>query len=209
MAAIGELYARRAPEDDVDRINWGIDGHANVVAEISAELNVSRGRAASQLHFAIALRERLPEVARVFGSGVIDVRMVAALVNRCDNIEDPALLAMMDAALARWAPKWMKLSGPKLTERIDMWVAKFDPAGLRAPRVPTENRFIEFGPVDKAGMAGVWGSLPVCDAVVADDRLDAVAASVCRADLRTKAQRRADAFVALVAGRSGWFVERQ
>ena len=32
LAAIGELYARRAPEDDVDRINWAIDGHANVVA---------------------------------------------------------------------------------------------------------------------------------------------------------------------------------
>ena len=32
--AIPELYARRAPEEDVDRINWAIDGHANVVAEI-------------------------------------------------------------------------------------------------------------------------------------------------------------------------------
>ena len=34
---------RRAPEDDVDRINWAIDGHSNVVAEISAALNISRG----------------------------------------------------------------------------------------------------------------------------------------------------------------------
>jgi hypothetical protein len=133
LAAIGELYALRAPEDDVDRVNWAIDGHANVVAEISAGLNISRGRAASQLHFAIALRERLPGVAGVFGTGVIDVRMVAALVNRCDNVEDPAVLASLDAALAKWAPKWMRMSGPKLSERIDMWVEKFDPAGTREP----------------------------------------------------------------------------
>jgi hypothetical protein len=64
LMAIPELYARRAPEEDVDRINWAIDGHANVVAEISAALNISRGRAAGQLRYAIDLRERLPKVAR-------------------------------------------------------------------------------------------------------------------------------------------------
>ena len=45
LMAIAELYARRAPEEDAERINWAIDGHANVVAEISAALNISRGRA--------------------------------------------------------------------------------------------------------------------------------------------------------------------
>jgi hypothetical protein len=45
LEAMGELYARRAPEDETDRINWAIDGHENIVAEISAELRVSRGRA--------------------------------------------------------------------------------------------------------------------------------------------------------------------
>jgi Domain of unknown function (DUF222) len=41
LAAIGELYARRAPEDDVDRENWAIDGHENVVAEVAAALSIS------------------------------------------------------------------------------------------------------------------------------------------------------------------------
>jgi Domain of unknown function (DUF222) len=58
---MGELYARRAPADDVERVNWAIDGHANAVAEVSAALNISRGRAAGQLQFAIALRVRLPQ----------------------------------------------------------------------------------------------------------------------------------------------------
>ena len=137
LAWMGELYARRAPEDDVDRINWAIDGHANVVAEISASLNISRGRAARQLQWAIALRERLPKVAEVFATGAIDFRMMAVLVNRSDNVTDPAVLAKLDAAFAAHAPKWMRMSGPKLTERIDMWVEKFDPCrGARATPDP-------------------------------------------------------------------------
>jgi hypothetical protein len=70
------VYARRAPEDDVERTCWAIDGHENVVAEISAAINVSRGRANGQLSFAIPLRERLP-VAEVFATGASDFRMMA------------------------------------------------------------------------------------------------------------------------------------
>ncbi|MGH3674406.1 MAG: HNH endonuclease signature motif containing protein [Mycobacterium sp.] len=200
LAAIGELYARRAPDDDVERTNWAIDGHTSLVAEIAAELNISRGRAAGQLDFAIPLRERLPKVAAVFGSGAIDYRMMAALVKRSDIVDDEDALARLDAAFAKWAPAWMRMSGPKLTERIDMWVEKFDPAGVREPRFPREDRCVEFGPVNRAGLAGIWGSLPVTDAVVVDDRLDAVAATVCRNDSRTVRQRRADALVAMAAG---------
>src|SRR6201991_4105214 len=107
LMAIGELYARRAPEDDVERINWAVDGHANVVAEISAALNISRGRAAAQVRYAIDLRERLPKVAAVFAAGAIDFRMMAELVNRGENVTDADLLAKLDAAFAQWAPRWM------------------------------------------------------------------------------------------------------
>ena len=156
LAAMGELYARRAPEDDVERVNWAIDGHANVVAEISAAMNISRGRAAGQLHLAIDIRQRLPKVAEVFATGAIDLRMVAAIVNRTENVTDPALMSKLDTALAKWSPKWMKISGPKLTERIDMWVEKFDPAGVREPRPPRDNRYVEIGP-SSPGMAGDLG----------------------------------------------------
>jgi hypothetical protein len=116
LAAIGELYARRAPEDDVDRLNWAIDGHENVVAEVAAALGVSRGRARARLRYAIALRERLPRVAEVFMRGLIDFRLMAAVVSRTDLVEDPALIAKLDAVVARHAPNWMRLSEPKLFE---------------------------------------------------------------------------------------------
>jgi hypothetical protein len=171
LAAIGELYARRAPEDEVDRENWAIDGHENVVAEVGAALGVSRGRARGRLRYAIALRERLPRVAEVFARGLIDFRLMAAVVSRTELVEDPVLVAKLDAAVARHSPKWMRLSGPRLFERIDMWVMRFDP-GKRVPRERTENRYVEIAPTD-GGLAGVWAQLHAADGAVLDQKLDA------------------------------------
>lgn len=201
LKSMGALYARRVPDDDVDRVNWAIDGHANVVAEISAELNISRGRAAGQLRYAIDLHERLPKVAEVFCTGAIDFRMMAELVNRSENVTDPELLAKLDEAFATWSPKWMKMSGPKLTARIDMWVEKFDPVGTREPRPVRDDRYVDVGPISP-GMAGIWAKLPMADALAFDTRLDQIAASVCRDDPRTAQQRRADAMTALGAGQT-------
>jgi hypothetical protein len=198
---MGELYALRAPQDDVDRVNWAVDGHANVVAEISAELNISRGRAAGQLRYAIDLHERLPKVAEVFATGAIDFRMMAELVSRSENVTDSERLAELDAAFANWSPKWMKMSGPKLTQRIDMWVEKFDPTGVREPRPVRDDRYVEVGPISP-GMAGIWAKLPMVDGIAFDTRLDEISATVCRDDPRTAAQRRADAMTAMAAGQA-------
>ena len=199
LAAIGELYARRAPADDADRLNWAIDGHENVVAEVAAALCISRGRAAGRLRYAIALRERLPRVAEVFARGTIDFRLMAAVVYRTELVQDPELIADLDAAVARHAPRWMRFSGPKVVERIDMWVARFDPAGLRVPRQRGEDRYAEIVPAD-FGLAGFCAQLHATDGAALDRTLEALAATVCRDDPRTKSQRRADALGALAAG---------
>jgi hypothetical protein len=148
------------------------------------------------LDYAIDLREKLPKVAEVFATGAIDFRMMAELVNRSENVTDPEVLAKLDAAFAHWSPKWMTMSGPKLTERIDMWVEKFDPAGVREPRPARENRYVEIGP-GAPGMANVWGSLTLTEGAALDERIDQVAATVCGNDPRTKDERRADALIAL------------
>lgn len=199
LAATGELYARRAPADDDERFCWAVDGHENVVAEVAAALGISRGRARGRLRYAIALRERLPRVAEVFARGDIDFRLIAALVTRTELVGEAEVLAKIDAAVARHAPKWMRLSGPKAAERVDMWVARFDPAGVRVPGARDENRYVEIAPTD-AGLAGVWAQLHATDGAVLERKLDALAATVCGEDPRTKAQRRADALGALAAG---------
>ncbi|MFZ1178113.1 MAG: DUF222 domain-containing protein [Mycobacterium sp.] len=199
LAAIGELYARRAPADDAERFNWAVDGHENVVAEVAAALGISRGRAAGRLRYAIALRERLPRVAEVFARGAIDFRLMAAVVYCTELVEDTELIAQLDAAVARHAPRWMRLSGPKIVERLDMWVARFDPAGLRVPGRRSQDRYVEIAPTDP-GLAGVWAQLHATDGAASDRKLDALAATVCREDPRTERQRRADALGALAAG---------
>jgi hypothetical protein len=124
---------------------------------------------------------------------------MAAVVYRTELVENPGLIGKLDAAVARHAPRWMRLSAPKVIERIDMWVARFDPAGLRVPGRRSEDRYVEIGPVDP-GLAGIWAQLQATDGAALDRKLDALAATVCRDDPRTKAQRRADALGALAAG---------
>jgi Domain of unknown function (DUF222) len=199
LAAIGELYARRAPEDDADRLHWAIDGHENVVAEVAAALGISRGRARGRLRYAIALRERLPRVAELFARGLIDFRLMAAVVSRTELVEDAVLIAKLDAVMAKHASKWMRMSEPKLIERIDLWVMRFDPAGRRVPGQRSEDRYVEIDPTG-SGLAGIWAQLHATDGAALDQKLDALAETVCSADPRTKKQRRADALGALAAG---------
>ncbi|MBS1693198.1 MAG: HNH endonuclease [Actinobacteria bacterium] len=200
FAAIGEIYARRAPEEDVERLCWAVDGHANVVAEISAALSISRGRAAGQLRYAIALRDELPNVAEVFGTGAFDFRVMAALVNRTALVDDPERMARVDAELARRAAKWTRLSGPKLDERIDMVITSIDPDGIRVPNKTIEDRHIDIAPTNP-GMAGIWANIESPDAAALDKALDGLAATVCPNDPRTSKQRRADAVGALAGYR--------
>jgi hypothetical protein len=178
---------------------WAIDGHENVVAEIGAELRISRGRARAQLRYAIELRERLPRLMAVFLTGVIDMRMVGTIVGCVGLITDAGLLAELDAVLARWAPKWMRLSGPKLEARVDWWVERIDPAGRRVPGAAPEDRFVVFFPA-AAGLEAMSAQLRPVDAAAIEQRLDALADSVCGNDGRTREQRRADALGAVAAG---------
>ena len=198
LFAIGELDARRAQEL-ADSIFWRTDPFEEVTAEVSAALNIGRGRASGLIRYARALRDKLPAVAAVFATGAIDFRMMMTIVTRTATV-DAEVMEQLDAALARHAAKWMKLSGPKLIDRIDLWVAKFDPAGVRIPPQTDEQRFVEIGP-SSAGMASIWANIHAPDAAALDQRLDALAASVCPNDPRTTTERRADAVGALAGGR--------
>jgi hypothetical protein len=191
LAAVGELYARRAVEL-AEWNRWRTDVTDEVAAEISAAQNISHARAVGQIQFARTLRQRLPVVAKVFVRGTIDFRMVSTIIARTANVEDD-VIAGLDEALARHVEKWMKLSKPKLKDRIDLWVAKFDPAGVRVPPSVDDTRCLDVDPGDSVGMAFVAGHVHAADGAALDQRLEALAATVCEHDPRTKAQRRADA----------------
>jgi hypothetical protein len=94
----------------------------------------------------------------------------------------------------------MRLSGPKLEQRIDWWVERCDPAGRRSPVLPQpEDRYVEIWPTG-SGLAGVEAQLRGTDGAALDRRLDALANTVCPNDPRALKERRADALGALAAG---------
>jgi hypothetical protein len=129
---------------------------------------------------------------------MIDFRVISTIIARTDNVDDE-VIERLDEAIARHCIKWMKLSIPKLRDRIDLWVAKFDPAGVRVPPKIEDRRYVEIVPTE-AGMAGIFGNIRAADGAALDQRLDAMAATVCDNDPRTKAQRRGDAAGALGRG---------
>jgi hypothetical protein len=197
LAAVAELFVRRSGE--LSGAQWSCaDGCDAVAAEVSAAQNISHARAVGQVQFACALWHRLPTVAKVFVSGLIDFRMVSTIISRTENV-DATVLPELDDAIARHCPKWMKLSGPKLRDRVDLWVAKFDPAGVRVPPKVNDNRYVDIDAAS-AGVASISGYLRAADGAALHQRLDALAATVCANDPRTKEQRRADATGPLARG---------
>ena len=198
LLAVGELYARRAVEmvEGADPADW-------VAAEISAVQNISHARAVGQIWYGRTLRERLPQVAKVFVRGTIDMRMVLTIIARTENVED-AVIAELDEAIAGQCEKWMRLSKNKLHERVDKWVAEFDPAGVRVPPQVDEGRYIEITPGASAGMAFANGHIRAEDAAALDHGLDALAATVCEHDPRTLCSGARMRAVRWVGGRPPW-----
>jgi hypothetical protein len=86
-----------------------------------------------------------------------------------------------------------------LADRVDQWVAKVDPDGVRVPPSVEESRYVEVE-ATVPGMAGIWANIHATDAAAFDQRLDALARTVCADDPRTVMQRRSDAVGALAAG---------
>ncbi|MCV7445137.1 HNH endonuclease [Mycobacterium paraense] len=199
LVAIHELFRYRLSRCS-ETEDWAIDTMEAVAAEIAAALRISQGLAASRLHYARALRERLPGVGEVFRAGDIDFRMFATLVFRTDLIVDDAVLAGVDATLAANVARWPSMSRGRLAAQVDKIVAKADKDAVRRRREAQVGREVWIGDRVQDGLAEIQGTLFATDAHALDRRLTALAATVCAHDPRTREQRRADALGALAAG---------
>ncbi|MCX6482126.1 MAG: DUF222 domain-containing protein [Mycobacterium sp.] len=137
LAAIAELYERRQipVEDGSGRELWRIDPWEAVAAEVAAVQSMTAAAAGGLLHHAVCLRERLPRVAAVFATGVIDFRCVRMMVARTLLAIDADVLAAIDAELAEAVPTWGPLSVHKMEQRVDSIVVRHDPdARMIVPR---------------------------------------------------------------------------
>jgi hypothetical protein len=140
----------------------------------------------------------LPAVGRGY-------RTFQTIVYRTDLINDPEVMATLDAELALSVPRWPAMTRGRLAARVDQMVARVDRDAVRCRRERHADRELSiFDHTD--GLTEVFGRLYSTDAHAVDARLDALAAAVCAADPRTRNQRRADAMGALAPAPTGWRV---
>ena len=198
LDGIWELFSHRCaegPESD----QWVVDTMEAVAAEVAAGLGISQGLAASRLRYARAKRERLPKVGGVFAAGEINYLMFQTIVFRTDLIVDPLVLARVDAKLAANVARWPSMSRARLSGKVDAMVVKADRDAVRRRAERRVGREVHISePFD--GLCELSGKLLHPDAAALDKRLNALAATVCPGDPRTRDQRRADALGALAAG---------
>jgi hypothetical protein len=182
-----------------ERETWGTDTHDAITDEIAATLGITRGMADSYLDYARAMRLRLPRVGALLVAGDIDYRTFQTIVYRTDLIADPDVLAAVDATLAAKVTRWPGITQGRLGGYVDRIVARADLDAVRRRRERRGDREVSiWGDAD--GLTEIFGRLHTTDAHAVDARLDALAATVCADDPRTRNQRRADAMGALSIG---------
>jgi Domain of unknown function (DUF222) len=198
LSVIGELdllWLRHFGE----RETWGTDTHDAITDEIAAALGITRGMADRYLDYARAMRLRLPRVGALLVAGDIDYRTFQTIVYRTDLITDPDVLAAVDAVLAVRVTRWPGITQSRLGTYVDRIVARADLDAVRRRRERRGDRELSiWGDAD--GLTEIFGRLHTTDAHAVDARLDALAATVCADDPRTRSQRRADAMGALAVG---------
>jgi hypothetical protein len=193
LAAMVVLLDRAyAADGSADREQWYLDNWGAVAAEIGAEQNITQGAASHQLLIATALRDRLPEVAKLFADGLVSYRVVATITARTALVRDRDAQIAVDKAFAEVLADWAPMSEDKLNTAIGAIVAEHDPHGVYRTKLTAKGRNIQFD-YDGSGMATMFGTLFATDAKAYEKRLKLLASTVCPGDPRTVEQRRADA----------------
>jgi Domain of unknown function (DUF222) len=200
LVAVGELYMLRL-RDSGEQADFAIDTWDAVAAQVAASLRCSIAMGSSYVRYAMALRERLPEVGRLFQAGEIDYRSFQTIVFRTDLVTDAEALARVDALLATRLSRYPSLTRGRLAAEVDRAVAKADRDAVRRAREALRDRYVDV--TTDAHMAYVTGNVLATAGLALDRRLNDMAATVCDADPRTREQRRADALGALAAGVGG------
>ena len=200
LALIGEVIARQCDGEDDDHAHQVVDGWAWAQAQVAAACNLNPHAASKQMRIAQALRERLPRTAALLASGVVSATVIDAITWRTHLVEDPDALALIDAAIAGEAGEYGAHSEKQLIGAVDLWVEKFDPDAVVRSKRNAKDLYVEFDDKDDPnGVASFWGRLRITDTKILEQRLNALADTVCSNDPRRRGELRAAALAALGA----------
>lgn len=203
LVAVGELFVLRC-RDSGEQADCAMDIWDAVAAQIAAALQCSIGMGSSYLRYAMALRDRLPEVGKAFQAGDIDYRAFQTIVFRTELITDVDALARVDARLAARLSRCPSLTRGRLAAVVDQAVAAADRDAVRRARDSVRDRFVDIVDSTDTQMAFVTGNVLATAGQALDRRLNELAATVCDADPRTREQRRADTGLRWPQAPIGW-----
>jgi len=182
-----------------DRAEWVADLWDSIAAELAAALRISRALASSYMRDAEVMRERLPKVGACLAAGDINYAMFNVIAHRTALITDDRALAAVDAEVSLRAPRWPSLTRGRLAMRVDAIVQRVDRDAIRRTNKEVKDRYLDVS-ASMSGIAEVHGNVFASTALALDRRLNELAGTVCEADPRTVAQRRADALTPVIAG---------
>ncbi|WNG84510.1 DUF222 domain-containing protein [Mycobacterium sp. ITM-2016-00316] len=198
LALIGEVIARQCDDEDDTVAHQVIDGWAWAQAAVAAACNLNPYAASKQMRIAQALRDRLPRTAALFATGVISASVIDAITWRTHLVVDEDALGLIDAAIAGEAGEYGAHSEKQLIGAVDLWVEKFDPEAVVRSRRAAKDLYVEFDDKDDPnGVASFWGRLRITDKKILEQRLNALADTVCSNDPRRRGELRAAALAAL------------
>ncbi len=198
LNAVADLMSLRERQYG-DRPEWAADLWDAMAAELAAALRISPALASGYLRDAVVIRERLPQVGQRLAAGEINYTLFQVIAYRTALITDDKALADVDTEVAARAPRWPSLTQRSLAMRVDAIVARVDRDAIRRTKKELKDRYLNVTE-SEPGMAEVYGKVFGSTGRALNRRLDELAGTVCDADPRTKAQRRADALGALAAG---------
>ena len=190
LALIGEVTARQCEDEDEVSARRVIDGWAFAKAQVSAACNLGERAASTQMRIGVALRERLPQTAAVFATGVLSAKVIGEITWRTHLVADGEALALIDAGVAGEATTYGVLSEAALIRAVDFWVEKYDPIAVIRSKAAAKDLYVEFDDRDDPnGVSSFWGRLRATDKEAVKQRLHGLADTVCANDPRPLGER--------------------
>lgn len=198
--AAAELH-RQIVDPAIDASDLFLDAYASCAARLAAAQHLSQIAAENHLACALALRDRLPQVAEMLKEGFVAPHHIPTIVSRTDLIEGSDHTEAIDRDIADQLRRRGSWSRNRLRDMVDSTIFRRDPDLVREDRSAAKDKRGVWAEGHQNGMSELTAVLTTENSAMIMQRLEKLAASVCKRDTRTKPQRMSDALFAITMAR--------
>ncbi|PYE18751.1 uncharacterized protein DUF222 [Williamsia limnetica] len=199
-AYAAELH-RQLEAESVASHDFLQDAYVQAAARLALANRLSQTAAESHLTCALALRDRLPNVALALKDGLVAAHHISKIVSRTDLIEGTDHAADIDRDIAENLRNKGSWSTRAMRDMIDAAIFRRDPDLIREDRKDAKDKRGVWSEGEQNGMGTLTATLSAEYTAMIMKRLEMLAKSTCRRDPRKKPQRMSDALFAITMGR--------